>query len=123
MKIVALLLSLVFLLSTSCQTLRKKAAYRELQNKKMTWARHPNQTGDLAGFRVYLGTKGKKKDLLLADIKDPKATEVYLQSFSDKLDPYGANYLYLTAYDYNNNESEPSGKTCWGKGCKKNREK
>ena len=103
----------------SCQTTMKGVDGKGMDKKKLSWSKHPNTKGNLKGFRLYVEQNKAGKGKLLLDIKDPAATEVSLASFIDKLDFSRANYLYLTAYDTGNNESNPSGKVCWGKECKK----
>ena len=118
-KIIVLLIATLFIFTSSCQSIRKKIAEKKLGNKKITWLRHPNQKGNLAGFKIYLGMGGGMKDKLLADIRNPEATEASMAAFKDKLNYYKANYIYLTAYDHNENESKPSKVMCWGRECKK----
>ena len=107
----------------SCQTIHKKWSRSLLRNKKLTWKRHANPKSDLAGFRVYLGEKGPRKDKILKEIMNPTATAISLANLEEFLDHRKANHIYLTAFDRNGNESKPSEKTCWGRGCKKEKKK
>jgi len=55
-------------------------------------------------------------DTCIVDIPDSFATEVTISSMNN-LDRCGTNYLFVTAYDWSNNESGVSVEVCWVAGC------
>ena len=125
--IVAVSLTITALLfSFSCRVVKKADRMRidvfcPVQGNALAWDPHPNDDGDLEGFRFYTGTEnvdlpGFSK---IHDIADPLAVEILFSDLDVRLDPCGRNYIYITAYDWEvpEHESGPSNVVCYGYDC------
>jgi len=82
---------------------------------KLVWDEHPNETGDLQGFKIYCGINDANYTAV-ATVAGASSTEVLLSALNPSLDPCAANYLYAKAYNPAG-ESGPSNKVCWGEAC------
>ena len=115
------------LFTFSCKIKVKKSdrwgadVFCPVQGNALAWDPHPNNDGDLEGFRFYTGTENVNLPsfVKIHDLDDPLATEIMIADLDVKLDPCGKNYIYLTAYDWEEpeNESGPSNVVCYGYKC------
>ena len=82
---------------------------------KLKWDKYSDDA-TLVGYRIYLKKNKSKKSKLLIDIKDPSATEVPLR-YLGQINMDKHSYVYMTAYDQKNIESDASEAICVGRKC------
>jgi hypothetical protein len=88
---------------------------------RLAWDQHPNDNGDLDGFKLYRSFDNTvpttSYSLIHTISADPLATTTFLNELNQPLMSCQTNYVYITAYDLNGLESDPSNIVCWGIGC------
>jgi hypothetical protein len=90
-------------------------------NTKLRWDQHPNNNGNLDGFKVYRSgspsSSGADYSVIHSVVHDPLETEIKLSELTTKLDSCSANYLFVRAQNTDNVSSSGSNVVCWGVLC------
>ena len=86
---------------------------------RLVWETYSADEGEsITGYRVYHRKNNETTATLIAQLVGDKINSVQLSELNVTLDKESSNYLQLTVYNSNNEESDPTPAVCWGKPCK-----